>query len=270
VLPDGQIAVAFINTNTASAETVTVGTSLAGSLSKETYSAGNQNATNTKIVSGTTTAGAIAGGITLPAQSIVVLKTLKPSALALAATSASYKAGTKVTLRGKLTLGGAAAPAGDTVRITRQLSGSKADRATLTVKTVRGGTFSVTNVPPATGTYVYDASYASNSFQPSSRSVTVKITAAKPTLKLALSAKSVRPLQRVTVTATLVAPHANRTLVIYAQPKGGAKKVIKSGVINSRGQLSVVYTVRVNTTFIVTFSGDTWYTSTFTTAAVKA
>jgi hypothetical protein len=270
VLPNGQTAVALINTNTASAERVTVGTSLTGGLTTESYSAGNQNATNTKTVSGTTTAGAIAGGITLPAESIVVLKTLKPSAMALAATAASYKAGTKVTLKGKLTLGGAAAPAGDTVRITRTLSGSRADGATLTVKTVRGGTFSVTNVPPATGTYVYDASYASNSFQPSSHSVTVKITAAKPTLRLAASAKSVRPDQRVTVTATLAAPHANRTLVIYAQPKGAAAKVIKSGVINSRDQLSVVYTVKANTTFIVTFSGDTWYSKSFTTTAVKA
>ena len=164
VLPNGQTAVALINTNTSTAETVTVGTSLTGGLSTESYSAGNQNAANTKTVSGTTTASAIAGGITLPAESIVVLKTLKPSAMALAATASSYKAGTKVTLKGKLTLDGAAAPAGVTVKITRQLSGSKADSATLTAKTVAGGTFTVTNVPPATGTYVYDASYTSSGY----------------------------------------------------------------------------------------------------------
>jgi hypothetical protein len=270
VLPDGQTAVALINTDTSSAERVTVGTSLAGNLTKEVYSAGDQNATNTKIVSGTTTTSAIAGGITLPAQSIVVLKTLKPSGMALSATAASYKAGTKVTLKGKLTLHGATVPAGDTVKITRQLSGSKADGATLTAKTARGGTFSVTNVPPATGTYVYDASFSSGSYAPSAHSVTVKITAAKPALKLAVSAKSVRPGRTVTVTATLGAPHANRTLIIYAQPKGGAKTVIKTGVINSRDQLTVVYKIKANTTFTVTFNGDTWYSSASRYAAVTS
>jgi hypothetical protein len=270
VLPNGQTAVALINTNTSTAEPFTVGTSLTGNLTKETYSAGNQNAAKTKIVSGTTTASAIAGGITLPAESIVVLKTLKPSAVTLTSTAASYKAGTKVTLKGKLTLNGAVAAAGDTVKITRHLSGSTADSATLTAKTAAGGTFMVTNVPPATGTYVYDASYTSGAYLPATHSVTVKVTAAKPTLKLAVSAKSVKPGKNVTVTATLEAPHANRTLVIYAQPKGGAKKVIKSSTINSKDQLTVVYAVRANTTFTVTFSGDTWYTSVSTTATVKS
>jgi hypothetical protein len=271
VLPNGQVAVALINTNTSTAERVTVGTSLAGSLATETYSAGNQNAANTKIVSGTSTAGAVAGGITLPRESIVVLKSLKPSALSLAATAASYKAGTKVTLRGKLTLNGVNAPAGVTVKINRRRSGNPVDAATLTAKTAAGGGFTVTNIPPATGTYVYAASYASGgTYASAGHSVTVKITAAKPTLRLAVSAKSVRPGRNVTVTATLVAPHTNRTLTIYAQPQGGAKKAIKRATINSKGQLTVVYTVRANTTFTVTFTGDTWYTSASATAAVKS
>ena len=72
------------------------------------------------------------------------------------------------------------------------------------------------------------------------------------------------------MTAALAAPHTNRTLTIYAQPKGGAKKVIKRATINSKGQLIVVYAVKANTTFTVTFSGDTWYTSASATAAVKS
>jgi hypothetical protein len=177
VLPSGQTAVALINTNTSSAQKVTVATSLAGNLSTETYSAGNQNAANTKTVSGTTTAAAVNGGINLPAESIDNLKTVKPSAMTLTSTAASYKAGAKVTLKGKLTLNGAAAPAGVTVKVARQLSGSKAGPATLTAKTAAGGTFTVTNVPPAAGTYVYDASYISSAYEPASRSVTVKVIA---------------------------------------------------------------------------------------------
>jgi len=179
VLPNGQVAVALINTNTSTAERVTVGTSLAGTLATETYSAGNQNAANTKIVSGTTTAKAIAGGITLPRESIVVLKTLKPSAMSLVATKASYTVGTKVTLKGKLTLQGVVVPAGVTVTITRVRAGTKADRATLSAKTARGGAFTITNITPTTGTYVYDAIYRSNIYVLATHSVTVKITPKK-------------------------------------------------------------------------------------------
>jgi hypothetical protein len=190
--------------------------------------------------------------------------------MALNATAASYKAGTKVTLKGKLTLNGAPAPAGVAVRITRVRSGKPADAATLTAKTVAGGAFTVTNVPPATGTYVYDAGFGSSAYSPSSHSVTVKVVAAKPTLRLATSAKSVRPGRNVTVTATLVAPHTNRTLDIYAQAAGGSRRLVKFGAVNAKGQLSLVYTIRANTTFTVTFSGDTWYTPASVTAAVKS
>ena len=269
-LPNGQVAVALINTNTTDAEKVAVSTSLSGNLSTETYSAGNQNAANTKIVSGTTSASAIAGGINLPRESILILRTVEPSSMALTSTATSYTAGTKVTLKGKLTLSGAVTPAGDTVKITRKRSGSPADAATLTAKTVAGGAFTVTDVPPATGTYTYDASFSSGNYDPSSHSITVKVTAAKPNLKLAVSAKTVKPGKNVTVTATLGAPHANRTLSIYAQIKGGGRKLMKRATINSKGQLSIVYTIRVDTTFTVTFTGDTWYTSGSATATVKS
>jgi len=150
------------------------------------------------------------------------------------------------------------------------VTSGKGTNATLTAKTVSGGGFSVTDLPPATGKYTYVASYSSNSYAPASRAVVVTVTAAKPSLKLAVSAKSVRPGTKVTVTATLGKPHANKTLVIYEQAKGHSKKVIKRGTVNAKGQLSVTIAVSANTTFTVTFSGDTWYTSGSATAAVKA
>ena len=63
-----------------------------------------------------------------------------------------------------------------------------------------------------------------------------------------------RPGRNVTVTATLAAPHANRTLAIYAQVQGGSRRLVKRAVINSRDQVSLAYTIRANTTFTVTFS----------------
>jgi hypothetical protein len=221
LLPNGKSAVALINTSTSSSRKVTFASSLAGNLVTESYSAGNQNSTNSLIVTGTSTASAIAGGITLPAESITILKASKT-------------------------------------------------QATLTAKTVSGGGFTVTDLPPAAGSYVYQASYVSNTYLPASASYAVKVTTAKPALKLALSATSVRPGQKITVTGTLGAPHVNKTLVIYAQPKGGAKKVIRRATVNAKGQISVVYPVTANTAFTLVFAGDTWYTPGTLTAAVKA
>ncbi|MGD0698871.1 MAG: hypothetical protein ABSA02_03200 [Trebonia sp.] len=269
VLPDGQVAVALINTDTSSSEKVTVSTSLTGNLTTDSYSAGKQNATNTETVTGTTTAGAVAGGITLAPESILILKSYQPAAITLGA-AASVRAGTKVALHGTLTLNRVAAPAGTTVKIYRRVAGSSVNSATLTIKTGANGSFTATDVPPSYGNYNYVASYPGSSlYEWATSSLPVHITALKPALKLAVSAKSAKPGAKVTVTASLGAWHTNRTLAIYAQPKGGKKTLIKRATINSKGKLSVVYTVRANTTFTVTFSGDGWYASASATAAVS-
>jgi hypothetical protein len=75
LVPGGKYTVAFINTNTSSAETVTFHAPLFGTLKTWSYSAGNQNATNSNIVTGTTSAASVAGGITLPAESMTILQT---------------------------------------------------------------------------------------------------------------------------------------------------------------------------------------------------
>jgi len=75
-LPGGQEAVAFINTNTSAAETVGFrpDAPLRGQLQTWTYSAANQNATNSNIVQGTASASTLARSITLPAESMVVIE----------------------------------------------------------------------------------------------------------------------------------------------------------------------------------------------------
>jgi hypothetical protein len=76
LLPGGQEAVAFLNTNTSSAETVGFrpGVPLSGQLRTWTYSAADQNATDSTIVQGTTNASSLAHGITLPPESMVILE----------------------------------------------------------------------------------------------------------------------------------------------------------------------------------------------------
>ncbi len=270
-LSSGHVVVALINTNTATAEKVTVPSSLTGNLSTTTYSAANQNATNSKTVTGTTTAATLTSGITLPAESVTIIKEgLKPSAMTMAATAKSYKAGAKVTIKGKLTLNGVAAPKGVAVKIYRRAAGSTTNSATLTAKVGANGDFAATDVPSAKGTWDYVGNYTSSTYVPATATVAVKVTAAAPSLKVGVSAGSVKPGKKITVTATLGAPHANKTLVIYAQAKGGSKKVIKKGTVNAKGQVSVAFTVKANTTFTVTFAGDSWYTAATKSVAVKA
>jgi hypothetical protein len=74
-LPGGQQAVAFINTNTTSAQTVSFRARLRGQLKTWTYTAADQNATNSSIVQGTTSASSLAHGITLPPESMIILET---------------------------------------------------------------------------------------------------------------------------------------------------------------------------------------------------
>jgi hypothetical protein len=76
VLPGGQEAVAFINTNTSSSQTVTfqAGLPLTGQLRTWTYSEASQNSTNSNIVQGTVGAASVAHGISLPAESMVILE----------------------------------------------------------------------------------------------------------------------------------------------------------------------------------------------------
>jgi len=68
--------VAFLNTNTASSETVTFRPMrpLVGALQSWSYSAGAQNATSSEIVHGTLDASSLSHGLSLPPESMVVLE----------------------------------------------------------------------------------------------------------------------------------------------------------------------------------------------------
>jgi hypothetical protein len=177
-----------------------------------------------------------------------------------------------VALSGNLTLNGATAPAGTAVKIYRRAVGSSVNLATLTTTTTAaGGAFAASDIPAKYGHYDYVASYGgSGSYQPASATTAVHVTALQPTLRLKFSAASVKPGRKVTITATLAGWHNNHTLVIYAQPKGGAKKVIVRASTTAKGLLVITFTVKVNTTFTVTYGGDYWYGAASVSGIVKA
>jgi len=75
---------------------------------------------------------------------------------------------------------------------------------------------------------------------------------------LATSRTRVSLNDSVKVTAHLVAfqDTLSKQLKIYATPYGGSKKLIKSGNVNSSGNLSVTISLTKRTAFVATFAGD--------------
>jgi hypothetical protein len=181
------------------------------------------------------------------------------ASLSLSGTSSAVL-GKTVTITGKLayTVG---SPATNTeVTITRTLAGSTATK-TFTVATGTGGSFKLTDTPTALGTYTYTASYAGDtSHQPATTTRTVNILRYPVTLTLTESPGTANYHQQVTLTAHLGKTYTNRTVSIYAQPYGStASKLIKSGRVNSAGNLSVTYVPTYDTLFSAVFSGDAKY-----------
>ncbi|MFI5938497.1 hypothetical protein [Actinoplanes sp. NPDC051494] len=75
----------------------------------------------------------------------------------------------------------------------------------------------------------------------------------------------------VTMTAHLGATDRNRTVEIWADPYGSdrPRTLIKKGVVDGAGNLSVSYKLTRNTTFSAVFAGDARYTARTVTSAVN-
>jgi hypothetical protein len=192
----------------------------------------------------------------------------KVSALDLTSPNFYWPAGGKVVLRGKLELGGAPAPAGVTVKIFRQVAGTSAI-TTLTTHTLAGGTYTYADVPPKYAHYYYTAYYATTgTYAPNWHSCLVVVTPLHTTLRLTAPG-SVGSGTTVQVTAHLGKTDNSRVVAIYAQPAGGAKKLVKKARVNSAGVLTISYTITKNTTFTVVFAGDSHYAPVTAKATVK-
>ncbi len=192
----------------------------------------------------------------------------KASTLDLTSTNFYWQAGAKVVLRGKLELGGAAAPAGTTVKIFREVAGTTA-QTTLTTHTVAGGDYTLTDVPPKYAHYYYIAYYPTNgTYAPNWHSCLVVVNPLHTTLSLAAPG-SVNSGTTVHVTAHLGKTYNSRVVAVYAQPSGGAKKLVESAKVSSQGYLTISYTVTKNTTFTAVFAGDARYAPVTATRTVK-
>ena len=168
--------------------------------------------------------------------------------------------GHSLTITGKLALTVGQAPAGSRITITRSLAGTSSV-ARFTTTTASKGAFSLTDTPPKLGTYTYTAAYdGTATTQAATASRAVLVTKIPSSLRLTASAGTDDYRAPVKVTAHLGPTYNSRTVRIYATAFGTRTAVlIKTGRVDSRGDLTVSYRPAHSTTFSATFAGDAKY-----------
>ncbi|MFE9498499.1 YncE family protein [Streptomyces collinus] len=163
-----------------------------------------------------------------------------------------------LTVSGKVTntLG---LPAGTTVAVTRTDLESPNGKTLPAAKVKADGTFSFTDTPPAGGKVTYKVSYAGDADRTTaSASDTVEVSRTSPTLTVNKNGTVYAEASKVTFTAHLGTTYKNRTLSLYADTAGDGKGkyLVKTGTVNSEGNLSVTLTLKRDTTVSASFSGD--------------
>ncbi|MES4886884.1 Ig-like domain repeat protein [Streptomyces sp. NPDC096012] len=180
--------------------------------------------------------------------------------------------GKKLTVKGKVTAK-AALPAGTRLTVTRTDLDSPKGKALASATTKADGTFSFTDTPPAGGKVKYTVAYAGDADRTAgSGSDTVAVSRAKPTLTVDNNGKVYSYGKDVKFTAHLGKTYKNRTVEIWADPFGSDKpnKLVKSGKVNSHGDLSVTLDLKRDTKVSAKFSGDSRYASATASATVGA
>ncbi|MET8577674.1 Ig-like domain repeat protein [Streptomyces sp. NPDC005012] len=173
------------------------------------------------------------------------------------------KIGTKLTVTGKITAT-VPLPAGVKLSVARIDVASPSGKALPSVTAKADGTFSFTDTPPAGGDVVYRVTYAGDAKHTSAvKSDTVSIPRTATSLTLNNNGKVYSYGKDVTFTAHLGKTYSNRTVEIWANPYGSDKpnKLIKTGKVNSSGNISAVVDMKRDTTVTAVFKGDAKYAS---------
>ncbi|MFD4878445.1 YncE family protein [Streptomyces sp. NPDC058420] len=203
--------------------------------------------------------GKSGGGYTLkaltdPEKNVPTLTVSAPSSAARAK---------KLTVTGKLSAT-VALPAGVRLQVTRTDLESTKGKALPTVTVKANGTYSFTDTPPVGGTVTYKVSYAGDAGHAAvSASDKVAVSRAATTLSLNNNGKVYGYGADVKFTAHLGTTYKNRTVAIYSDPFGGdkPKKLVKTGKVNSSGNITVTVDMTRDTAVSAVFAGDARYAS---------
>nr|WP_149823578.1 Ig-like domain repeat protein [Streptomyces tailanensis] len=166
-----------------------------------------------------------------------------------------------LTVTGKLT-SDAAFASGTTLTVTRTDLESPAGKALAPVTVAADGSYSFKDTPPAGGSVKYTVSYAGDAtHQAASASDTVQVSRATTTLTLNKNGNVYSYGADVTFTAHLGTTYKNRKVEIWADPYGSDKpnKLVKSGTVNSSGNLYVTLDLTRDTKLTAKFAGDARY-----------
>jgi len=192
---------------------------------------------------------------------------------------ASVPAGKAFSVSGKLSLAalefsGSNVPGTPATRTPITVSRTNPNGSTTTIKgitTGANGAFTIAGNLPTPGSYAYTASVPTASGITGATS-TYKLTVVKatPALTLSTGSSTVRYGSTVKVTAHLGSTHTNRTVSISASyPGSKTVKVLKTGTVNSAGNLTVSYPDATrNVVFTVKFGGDSEYAARSASARV--
>ncbi|MDX3862599.1 Ig-like domain repeat protein [Streptomyces europaeiscabiei] len=167
----------------------------------------------------------------------------------------------KLTVKGKVT-SKAALPAGVKLTVTRTDVESTSGKALAAVTVAADGSYTFSDTPPAGGKVKYTVRYAGDAdHTAASTSDTVEVSRATPTLSLDKNRKTYAYGADVKFTAHLGTTYKNRKVEIWADPYGSDRpnKLVKSGTVNSKGNLSVTVDLKRDTKLSVKFSGDARY-----------
>ncbi|MER6737705.1 YncE family protein [Streptomyces puniciscabiei] len=167
----------------------------------------------------------------------------------------------QLTVKGKTT-STLPLPAGTKLTVTRTDLDSPNGKALPAVTTKADGTFSFTDTPPAGGKVKYTVSYAGDADHAAgSASDTVDVSRARTSLTLNNNGKLYDYGKAVKFTAHLGTTYRNRTVEIWADPYGPDRpnRLVKSGRVDSHGNLSATLSLYRDTTVTAKFAGDSRY-----------
>ncbi|MFB6782111.1 YncE family protein [Streptomyces sp. NPDC056352] len=194
------------------------------------------------------------GGYTLKA---LTDPTLNVPSLTVNAPSTATR-GKQLTVTGKLSAT-VPLPSGAKLQVTRTDLESPSGKALPAVTVKADGSYTFTDTPPAGGTVTYKVAYAGDAGHTAvSASDKVSVPRTKPTLTLNKNGNVYNYGADVSFTAHLGSTYKNRTVEIWANPFGGDKpnKLLKTGTVNSSGNISATVDMTRDTEVTAVFKGD--------------
>ncbi|MGR6972695.1 hypothetical protein ACU639_24415 [Streptomyces cynarae] len=180
-----------------------------------------------------------------------------PTTLDLTAPATAARAA-QLTASGKLSA--APYPSGEAVHVVKSDLAHPAGVALPDAVLAADGTFRVTDVPQVGGANTYTVTYPGDSTHQSvTASTTVQVSRSATAVSMTTNAPSYAYGATVKATAHLGTTYNGRILAIFAQPYGGKKTLIKTGTVDSHGNLAASYKITRKTTFTAAFAGDYRY-----------